>query len=933
MAPPGGRTAVAGRAAERRALRDLLAGARHGSGGVVLVEGEPGIGKSLLLREAVDEAAGYGFSLAADTADQLGQVIPFFTLRRALGEPFASVIVRLAGSDLPAGPAWWISQVRAHLEQRAAAAPVLVCLDDLQWAGPATLAALRTLPQELKRHPVAWILARSTARQQEAERLFGLLEDDGAARVRLAPLTGQEVAAALADAFGAPPDPGLRALAAGAAGNPRLLSELVGGLRDEGAVTVTDGRATLVSGRLPGRVHRAARQWLDGISGEARQVLTTAAVLGESFRLEDVAEMLGETPAVLLPAVQEAMTAGITTAGEGEFSFRHQLLRRAVGDMIPQPGRTALHRQYGQILLGRGESAALAAGHLLQATDPGNPAALADLDAAARQALRSAPQAAADLASRALELTPPGDPEALPRAVAAAEALAAAGRLDQAGRVARDTLGKPLPPVAEARLRCALSSVLCARGEAAEAATAARTALAVAGLPDGLRDDALTAGLRALASARDEAACSLARTVLEQPGQYGRHVVVAALAALATAALDRGRPREALDLLRDAARQATAVSPDARHVQPLLVLAAVLVDLRQLDEAETVLEAADSRALRALPAQAAASIVRARICLARGRPGDAGAAAGRALAEAEAHGAHGYASAARSVLSVIALRGGDVMSAAGHLASGLVPGPHPGEVYARAAVATAQAQVSEARDGVAQAVPLLRRVCADLETRPGPLLGDPVTAAWLTRAALAAGDPELAAAVARAAGGLAAGNPGFPAIAAAAAHSLGLAGRDPARLAEAAAGHPDPWARASAAEDLGLLHAGRQDHDLAVRHLTQAVEGYLEVGAAADVARTRRRLRKLGVRHRDWARPALRPVTGWGSLTNAERTAAELVAQGLNNRQVAGRMYVSEHTVAFYLRQAFRKLDIRSRVQLARIVIEQRPAAGAAPAS
>ena len=48
------------------------------------------------------------------------------------------------------------------------------------------------------------------------------------------------------------------------------------------------------------------------------------------------------------------------------------------------------------------------------------------------------------------------------------------------------------------------------------------------------------------------------------------------------------------------------------------------------------------------------------------------------------------------------------------------------------------------------------------------------------------------------------------------------------------------------------------------------------------------------------------------------------VAQGLNNRQVAGRMYVSEHTVAFYLRQAFRKLDIRSRVQLARIVIEQR---------
>ncbi len=172
--------------------------------------------------------------------------------------------------------------------------------------------------------------------------------------------------------------------------------------------------------------------------------------------------------------------------------------------------------------------------------------------------------------------------------------------------------------------------------------------------------------------ARDEAACALAEAVLQQPGQYGRHVVVAALAALATAALDGGRPREALELLRDAARHATAVSPDARHVQPLLVLAAALVDLRQLEEAEATLEAAAGRALRALPAQAAASIVRARISLARGRLGDAGAAAGRALAEAEALGAHGYASAARSVLSVIALRGGDVMSAA------RPPGQRPG---------------------------------------------------------------------------------------------------------------------------------------------------------------------------------------------------------------------------------------------------------------
>ena len=915
-----------GREAERRVVSDLLARARRGAGGVVLVEGEPGIGKSLLLRESVDEAAGQGFSLAVDAADPLGTTVPFFTLRRALGEPFGRELAGLADDDLPAVPAWWISQVRAHLEQQAAAGPVLVCLDDVQWACRATLAALWTLPQELKGYPVAWVLARSVGPQREAEHLFGLLADDGAARVRLAPLAEEEVTALLADAFGAPPHPGLRALAAGATGNPRLLSELVSGLHEEDGVRVSDEVATLASTRLPGRLQDAARQRLACLSDQARHVLVTAAVLGDSFRLDDIAEMLGETPAVLLPAVEETMAAGITVAGENEFSFRQELLRRAVGDMTPRPGRRALHRQYGQILLGRGESAALAASHLLRAVDRDNPASLADLDAAAAQTLPAAPHTAADLAARALELTPPGDQDELPRAVAAAEALAAAGRLDQAEHVAGDTLAKPLPPVAEARLRCVLSSVLCSRGQGRAAAAEARTVLARAELPDDVRDIALTAYLRALACLRDPAARPLAESVLDEPGGYGRHVVVAALVALAVTSWDQGRAEETLELLRDAARHETAVSPDARHIQPLIALAAALVDLRQLEEAETILDAADGRALHTIPAQTAASIVRARVHLARGHLADAEAAAADALATAEALGAHAYASAARCVLGVIALRGGDVTAAAHHVAHGIVARPHVGEVYARPEIAMAEALVSEARDRRPDAVSRIRQAYGELGTRPGLLLGDPATAGSLTRTALAAGETELADAVVRAAEALATANPGYPALTAAVAHSLGLARRDPARLAEAAARHPDPWARASAAEDLGGLHAEQDEQALAVQHLTAAVKGYLEVGAAADGARTRRSLRRLGVRHREWARPVLRPVAGWDSLTDAERTAAELVAQGLNNRQVAGRMYVSEHTVAFYLRQAFRKLDIRSRVQLARIVIEHRVA-------
>jgi DNA-binding CsgD family transcriptional regulator len=276
---------------------------------------------------------------------------------------------------------------------------------------------------------------------------------------------------------------------------------------------------------------------------------------------------------------------------------------------------------------------------------------------------------------------------------------------------------------------------------------------------------------------------------------------------------------------------------------------------------------------------------------------------------------------------VIALRRGDVAAAAQRVASGPLPGPHVGDAYARAELATAQAQVSEARSGTAEAVAHLRQAGGDIEAHPGLLLGDPASAAWMARTALAADDTALAGAVARAVAALAAASPGHRAVTAAAAHCLGLVGRDPSRLAEAAAEHPDPWAQASAAEDLGVLHAARRDQDEAIARLTHAVRGYDLAGSPADAARVRRRLRNLGVRRRHWTQSANRPATGWESLTEAERTASALVAQGLNNRQVADRMYVSIHTVAFYMRQAFRKLSIGSRVELARIVIEQNASA------
>jgi DNA-binding CsgD family transcriptional regulator/tetratricopeptide (TPR) repeat protein len=616
------------------------------------------------------------------------------------------------------------------------------------------------------------------------------------------------------------------------------------------------------------------------------------------------------------------MDAALISTAEHGFAFRNELLRRAADDMIPAPARSALHRQYAEILLSRGTSATTAASHLLQAAHPGDPSSLPGLDQAVARTIRTAPQVAADLAMRVLELTQPGDPAEVPRSVAAAEALAAAGRLDQAQKIAELTRAKPLPQTAEHRLRCVMSWVLCTRGQPQDAAAEAAVVLAAAQVPHEIRARAQTASLQALTAMRAEPA---AGTESAPALRRGSRAAAAALILQASRCWDSGQIRESLQLVRDAARS-TGIPPDARDAQPQLVLAAALADVRELNEAEAILGAAPASELRVLPAGAALALVRSRVHLAAGRLAAAGSEAEAALAHAQTLGAHSYAATARNVLAVIELRRGDVQAAARHIRSRPVGSSHVADIYARSESSLAEAQVVEAGDGPAAALRGLAASCADLPGRPGPLLGDPALAAWLARAALAAGDKKLAAAAADAAATVAAAYPEFRAFPPAAAHALGLVHCDPVSLASAATEHADPWAGASAAEDLGVLQERRGERDQAIDSLTSALAGYRRVGASRDQARVRSRLRQLGIRRRHWrTSPGTTPVAGWHSLTGTEQAVACLVSEGLNNNQVAARMYISTHTVAHHLRQAFRKLSITSRVELVRIVIEQAP--------
>jgi tetratricopeptide (TPR) repeat protein len=238
--------------------------------------------------------------------------------------------------------------------------------------------------------------------------------------------------------------------------------------------------------------------------------------------------------------------------------------------------------------------------------------------------------------------------------------------------------------------------------------------------------------------ARDDLAGPVADAILAAPGQHDGHATAAARLTRAVISWDSGQIGDALGFLRDAARHGTGISPDARQVQPLLALAAALVDLRQLGAADNILRAADQPALRNIPAAAALSILRARIHMAVGRLDAAAADADEALAIARDLGAHRYAATAHSALAVIALRCGDIAAAAHHLTSRPATGPQFADLYARPETTIAEAQITEAHDGPAAALGPLRQLRADLEARPGLLLGDPALAAWLARTAPAA---------------------------------------------------------------------------------------------------------------------------------------------------------------------------------------------------
>jgi len=192
--------------------------------------------------------------------------------------------------------------------------------------------------------------------------------------------------------------------------------------------------------------------------------------------------------------------------------------------------------------------------------------------------------------------------------------------------------------------------------------------------------------------------------------------------------------------------------------------------------------------------------------------------------------------------------------------------------------------------------------------------------ARLAHIALAMQDHELGVAAAASAQHRVRLNPSIRSIAAAAVHVSGLLNRSRQDLAEAVElyeGGPRPLALALALEDLGDASVDGGATQDGLDAYGRALELYTRAGAAWDAGRIRGHLRALGVRRRLVS--AQRPERGWEAMTESELAVARLVADGLSNREVAERLFVSHHTVNSHLRHVFGKLDVNSRVELTRL--------------
>jgi len=857
---------LVGRESELALLAGLVKQATQGHGGTVLIEGEPGIGKSALVRAAVAEASEAGCQVFWGAGDELGQELPLLPfldglrVREPSANPRRKIIVGLLRGEVAADrgadvPAVLAEQLLALVTEQCAAHPVVLVIDDLQWADPASVALWGRLARSARQLPLLLVGMTRPAPGGEGRPELRQVAG-GETHLRLEGLTGSAMADLVAGLAGGQPDEGLLRLADGAAGNPLYVTELVAALTRSSMVAVTGaGIATLTPGPVPGSLSAAIADRLGFVAGPVRDVLRAAALFGTGFTVRDLAVVLGRETADLIPLVGQACAVGVLAESGRGLGFRHPLIRAALYEEMPAAVRAAWHRDAGRALAEAGAPADRVARQLLRAVGgPGGPPAtdspstpdgialvdewmLGWLDRTAGPLVGQAPGVAAGLLAQAVAGSAAGSRRDRLSAQLA-DALYRIGDRPQAEQVASQALVQATDPDAVMDLHWTLAQCRIMVGSSVKSLATLDQALAAPGL-SGRHRARLTVLAARTHCALGEAARAgqVAASALETATEAGDSWAMAwALHVLTLVTAMQGRQANALPLF-ERALAVTESDPALTDLRLLLQLnqAVALGNLDRYDEALAL-----TGRTRKLASQVGTTV---RLTQARSAAGQLLFETGRwddALAEVTALDADlrepGVICCDLGIAAIICFHRGETGAARRHLATAAPYARLIGRLIGPLALARS---LDREQDGaLPQALAALAGALGgDIEEleEVESLLADAV------RLAVKTGDLTTARALAHQAVTLAAGSD-IPHREADALYCRGLLDHDASRLLAAAdrytaASRPLQRARALEAAAKESAHAGRRDQ--ARTALAAALEVYADLGATADLARLR----------------------------------------------------------------------------------------------
>jgi DNA-binding CsgD family transcriptional regulator/tetratricopeptide (TPR) repeat protein len=940
MSPVTPAGALIGRDSEIALLTGLVTAVSAGHGGSVLIEGEPGIGKSALVRAAVAGAPDAGCPVFWGAGDELGQALPLLPfldglrVREPSANPRRNAIVGLLrgevaadrGTDVPAALA---EQLLALVTEQCTTRPAILVIDDLQWADPASVTLWGRLARSARQVPLLLVgMMRPVPQREDLLALRRVVGD--AARVPLTALTPAAVADLVAVLAGGKPDGDLLRLADGAAGNPLYVTELLAALARGSSLTITEaGGVGLASDSAPSSLSAAIADRLGFVAGPTREVLRAAALLGMEFAVPDLAIVLGRSVADLVPAVDEACAAGVLAESGTSLGFRHPLIRAALYEEMPTPVRAAWHREVGRALAEAGAPPDRVARQMVRAVGGGaGPAGSTDdapmdewtLNWLARTAdslVGQAPGVAAELLTWAVASSPAGSARRGWLESRLADALYRIGDAAAAERVASSALAQATEPDLVVDLHWTLAQCRKLAGLFAECLATLDRALASPGLSARHRARLLVLAARTHFGAGEveEAGRVAARALAAASEAADNWAMSWALHVLTIVATVQGRMSDALPLF-DRALTVTQTDPALTDLRLLLQInkAVTLGCLDQYEQAFAV-----ARQARHLADQVGTAM---RLAQAHGALGQFLFETGRwddALAEVETLPDNLKEPVAAcgelGITAVICFHRGDIGAARRHLAAAV---PHAKRVGHRllGSLALARSLDYEQAGALPEALAALTdgfggntEEIQEIED----LLADAV------RLAVATGELRTAQALAGHAAALAAESE-IPHRQANALYCRGLLDHDAPRLLAAADRYDAasrPLLRAKALEAAADEFVGIGDRSQARAAFTRALEVYNSLGAAADAARLQATFRAHGIRRGPRAKHR-QARSGWDSLTPTEIKIAAFVEEGLSNPEIAGRLLLSRRTIGTHVSHILKKLDVHSRTDIAR---------------